>query len=137
MQTFLPYESFIDSAKCLDYKRLGKQRVESRQILNAIDGKTFGWRNHPAAIMWRKYRTALILYSNEMIKEWISRGYKNSMQIIEVFSEIVMPHWLGDNRLHSSHRSNLLRKDFLYYSKFGWKEQPNLAYFWPGENIDE
>lgn len=33
MQTFLPYSSFEESAKCLDNKRLGKQRVEAKQIL--------------------------------------------------------------------------------------------------------
>jgi hypothetical protein len=27
MQTFLPYPSFVKSAKCLDYRRLGKQRA--------------------------------------------------------------------------------------------------------------
>jgi hypothetical protein len=132
MQTFLPYASFEESAKCLDYKRLGKQRVESRQILNAIDGKTVGWRNHPASIMWRKYRSALIEYSNVMITEWINRGYKNSMQILQVDTSILIyPKWLGDERFHSSHRSNLLRKDFEYYSAFGWKEDNSIPYFWP------
>lgn len=33
MQTFLPYPEFIKSAQCLDNKRLGKQRVEAKQIL--------------------------------------------------------------------------------------------------------
>ena len=28
MQTFLPYKDFGKTAKCLDYRRLGKQRVE-------------------------------------------------------------------------------------------------------------
>ena len=36
MQTFLPYESFEDTAKVLDYRRLGKQRVEGMQIINTI-----------------------------------------------------------------------------------------------------
>ena len=40
MQTFLPYPDFKKSASCLDYKRLGKQRVEGLQILNAIQGDT-------------------------------------------------------------------------------------------------
>ena len=39
MQTFLPYESFRESAKVLDWRRLGKQRVEGMQIINAIEGK--------------------------------------------------------------------------------------------------
>lgn len=37
MQTFLPYPNIIQSAQCLDNKRLGKQRVEALQILKAIN----------------------------------------------------------------------------------------------------
>ena len=36
MNTFLPYSDFIRSAKCLDYKRLGKQRVEAWQIYQTL-----------------------------------------------------------------------------------------------------
>ena len=38
MQTFLPYSDFEQSLSCLDNKRLGKQRVESMQILNILTG---------------------------------------------------------------------------------------------------
>ncbi len=58
MQTFLPYEDFTLSAQCLDYRRLGKQRVEALQIFNALtgastkDGREYrGWINHPATKM--------------------------------------------------------------------------------------
>ena len=36
MQTFLPTSDFRESARLLDYKRLGKQRVEGMQLLNAM-----------------------------------------------------------------------------------------------------
>jgi hypothetical protein len=36
MQTFLPYPDFQTSAKILDNKRLGKQRVEAKQILEIL-----------------------------------------------------------------------------------------------------
>ncbi len=39
MQTFLPYPDFKESFRALDSKRLGKQRVEAFQILNAIMGR--------------------------------------------------------------------------------------------------
>ena len=42
MQTFLPYDDFVLSLDCLDYRRLGKQRVESMQLLNAMI-TTAGW----------------------------------------------------------------------------------------------
>lgn len=32
---------------------------------------------------------------------------------------------------HASHRSNLLRKDPVWYSQFNWTEPNNLPYVWP------
>ena len=40
------------------------------------------------------------------------------------------PHWLGNEKFHSSHRANLLRKDYEYYSQFGWDENPESPYVW-------
>ena len=137
MQTFLPYEDFTLSAQCLDYRRLGKQRVEALQIFNALEGiptksgrQYTGWLNHPAVTMWRGYEEALLLYRNKMIEEWILRGYNNTMEMVGVSDDVEMPHWLGNEKLHSSHRSNLLRKDFEFYSQYGWRETPNLEYYW-------
>lgn len=135
MQTFLPYADFKRSAKCLDYKRLGKQRVEAMQIYVMVSGQRTegGWINHPATNMWRGYPEALGLYLNACIDEWISRGYSNSIEKIKIDNEkeVKMPPWLGDERVHASHRSNLLRKDAYYYDQFGWVEGPGLPYFWP------
>ena len=137
MQTFLPYKSFEKSAQVLDYKRLGKQRVEAMQIFNALtgvptkSGKAYtGWLNHPAVVMWKGYEEALLLYKNKMIEEWILRGYNNTMEMIGVSDDVTMPHWLGSNRLHASHRSNLLRKDYKFYSQYNWKESNDLEYYW-------
>lgn len=133
MQTFLPYDDFKKSVSVLDNKRLGKQRVEAMQILNTFNKISGGWVNHPAVNMWRGYEQALIYYMNVCIEEWISRGFNNSMSILYIddINTIEYPWWFGDERLHSSHRSNLLRKDPIWYSKFGWVEPNNLPYFWP------
>lgn len=129
MQTFLPVPDFKKSAKILDWRRLGKQRVEARQILKALQtGK--GWIHHPATKMWKGYEEALIAYSNEMIQEWINRGYNNTMEILPTKS-FQMPPWFGNEEFHASHRSNLLRKDFDHYSQFGWTEKDNKPYVWP------
>ena len=47
MQTFLPYDDFEKTAQCLDRLRLGKQRVETLQILKALLIPKYGWKNHP------------------------------------------------------------------------------------------
>jgi hypothetical protein len=38
MQTFMTHDNYVDTAKALDNKRLGKQRVEAYQILKALRG---------------------------------------------------------------------------------------------------
>lgn len=131
MQTFLPYPDFQQSAKCLDYRRLGKQRVEAKQILDILTlNKDSGWKNHPAVKMWRGYENALANYMNEFIQEWIRRGYKNTMKIYK-HGETILPKWIGDSRLHDSHRSNLLRKDQEFYSKYEWEISNDMPYWWP------
>ena len=136
MQTFLPYADFEDSAKVLDYRRLGKQRVEGMQIINAIENPNpQGWKNHPIVIMWTPFVTSLKHYTNVMIREWISQGYNNNMKLYDV-DELIgddmvhFPYWLGKESFHSSHRANLLRKDYDYYSKYEWKENPESPYVW-------
>ncbi len=133
MQTFLPYPEFAQCAAALDSQRLGKQRVETYQILRTLRGTSCGWRNHPAVLMWRGYEDALGLYLNAMIAEWERRGYTNSIARypIPAKKEIVMPPWLGIEALHASHRSNLLRKNPLFYGQYGWIEGSDLPYVWP------
>lgn len=133
MQTFLPHPSFSNSARDLDNKRLGKQRVEAYQILRALRGQSKGWINHPATKMWRGYERALSNYLRVMIAEWLSRGFKNTMDIPVYDEEAPMPPWFGDDRVHSSHRANLLRKDPVYYAKY--TEDPTMPYYWPIEDI--
>ena len=136
MQTFLPHPDFEKSIKTLDYRRLGKQRVEAFQILNILlnRNKSQGWKNHPAVLMWKGYENALKLYLNLCITEWVSRGYKNTMKLERIRSKVIFPPWFGKRKFHSSHRSNLLRKDKKHYSQFKWKEKSNLPYVWPTNN---
>ena len=145
MQTFLPYPSFVETAKCLDYRRLGKQRVECKQILQslrvAVGGpladKPSSWRNHPASKMWAGFEGSLASYAVEICREWRRRGYNDSLltQFADVLrsSEVSqdLPPWLGDHDFHASHRSNLIRKLPEHYSQFGWSEDGSLGYVWP------
>lgn len=143
MQTFLPYESFIQSARVLDYRRLGKQRVEAKQILMALAGVTKGWRNHPATKMWRGYEGQLCVYGITMCNEWKLRGYQDSLlpffqsrlAAAAIVGELEIPHWLGNKDLHLSHQSNLLRKDSNYYRVYFGDDVPDdLPYVWLSGN---
>jgi hypothetical protein len=135
MNTFLAYPEYRPSAKVLDMKRLGKQRVEVLQLVNAIlDPKLKGWQNHPCTSMWRPWLPALVEYGIVICEEWCSRGYSDTVrfELLPLRKEAFkLPPWLGSPGLHSSHRANLLRKDPVHYGKFGWTEKPLDGYFWP------
>jgi hypothetical protein len=140
--TFLPYSDFVDTAECLDFKRLGKMRVESAQILRTlgIEGvlltppkpkeKISNRTNHPAVRMWVNNIECLKFYYNTICEEWIRRGYKQNMKLFEI-SKFDYPSWIGNERFHSSHRASLLYKNYEWYSNFGWKETPIISYIWP------
>lgn len=137
MQTFLPDVDFLKSAQILDYRRLGKSRCECWQILKG------DFPNHPACLMWKDYHPALVQYGLTICREWVRRGYQDTMipRFLEFEKElcsplkqqgrpIEMPWWLG-GQIHSNHRARLLAKNPEYYSRFNWKETPVEINYWP------
>lgn len=145
MQTFMPHDNYVDSVAALDYRRLGKQRVETKQLLQALGvpvggplpAKPSSWRNHPAARMWQGYEPALCVYGIAACVEWRRRGYRDTLlnQFLaasrRLGPDLTPPPWMGDEAVHASHRSNLLRKLPEHYAQFGWTEPNDLPYVWP------
>ena len=149
MQTFLPVADFEESARLLDSPRLGKQRVETLQVLRALELPDYGWTSHPVVRMWRGRTPALVAYGLAMVRVWRERGFADTTHtlIAEFAPDVVgvpqeelaragmLPAWVGDEALHLSHRSNLLAKepDFyrpLFQPLFG-AEPEDLPYVWP------
>lgn len=135
MQTFMPYSDYKQVAKCLDRQRLGKQRVECKQILKAILHGG-GWTNHPAVKMWVGYEHSLCVYAMEMCEEWELRGYTDNLyeEFYDKANDLPwtpVPWWVPYEKLILSHRSNLLRKNYFYYRRFGWDVPDNIPYYWP------
>lgn len=151
MQTFLPYPSFASSAHALDTPRLGKQRVETLQILRALIVPTYGWQRHPAVTMWRGYVPALTAYGLATVEAWTSRGHADTVhdQLVEFAPQVVgrsqdslaadglLPAWLGDPALHESHRSRLLAKDPAFYAPLFPGTPAGVDYVWPPSGGEE
>jgi hypothetical protein len=149
MQTFLPYPDFARSARVLDMRRLGKQRVETLQILRALHRPGYGWRNHPVVRMWRGYEEALTAYGLAICAEWRARGHadtcaekiaaeltamtrrKRVRSEAELRARGRLPPWLGRHALHRSHRSALVRKDPEWYRARLGDVPDDLVYVWP------
>lgn len=141
MQTFFVYDNYVDTAKVLDDKRLGKQRVEAYQILKALRGDyadTGAWVHHPATVMWRTNPYELALYGLTMSIEFFERGF-DGFNMIEIFTDFQKqlrdnnteqyPWWANNEMLQMTHRSNLIRKYPEYYG--GWQVPNNIPYIWP------
>lgn len=139
MQTFVPLPDIRESARTLDRQRLGKQRVEALQIARAIlyGG---GWAHSPAAGMWRGYGAALCSYGMIICEEWIARGYRDTClpKFVELYQVMLdagesgrYPSWWGDESVHISHQSNLVRKDAAHYRQFFPRVDESLPYVWP------
>jgi hypothetical protein len=148
MQTFLPYADFAASAAALDDRRLGKQRVEALQIIRALTRETYGWKHHPAVLMWAGYELALASYGLAICAEWVARGRADTCAATmaadlsaaglpaptpqsALHSGTQLPSWLGDARLHRSHQASLVRKDPSFYAPRFPDADPDLPYFWP------
>jgi len=149
MQTFLPYPEFDDTAAVLDVRRLGKQRVETIQVLRALTVPGYGWRHHPAAAMWAGYEEALVRYGLDICAAWCRLGHGDTCAAtlgadLEVAIGLTtartqaglaaageLPPWLGDTALHRSHQAALVRKDAAHYRPFFPDVPDDLPYVWP------
>jgi hypothetical protein len=130
MQVFRPYIDHRKSAWFLDDLRLGKQRVEAKQVLLAIlrrlgivnDGRR-GWINHPIVLMYfndgRPYIDDLMNYFYAVVDEWERRGRKNNISLNDI--ERYLRHVEGIEGspvtpvIAREYRRVLLLKDPCYY----------------------
>jgi hypothetical protein len=149
VQTFLPYPGFGDTARVLDLRRLGKQRVEAIQVLRALTVPGYGWRHHPAAAMWAGYEEALVRYGLDVCATWCEFGHGDTcakslvadlhaatgLETARTQTELgaagELPPWLGDDAFHRSHQSALVRKDPAHYRSFFPDVPDDLPYVWP------
>jgi Pyrimidine dimer DNA glycosylase len=149
MQTFLPCPGFGDSAGVLDAKRLGKQRVETIQVVRALTVPGYGWRHHPAAGMWAGYEEALVRYGLDVCAAWCLLGHADTCATTmladltgatglgtprtqpDLAAAGELPPWLGEPAFHRSHQSALVRKDPAHYRAFFPDVPDDLPYVWP------
>ena len=143
MQTFLPIADFDRSAMILDRLRLNKQRLECKQILMSLTGGG-GWKHHPAVKMWEGYELSLCDYSLAICEACNARGIADNVGAYNWFADgartlvelngiedAVTPPWFGNAKFHRAHRSNLVRKNSLYYRRFFKTVPDDLPYVWP------
>lgn len=130
MQIFRPYIDHEMSARFLDSLRLGKQRVEAKQVILAIlrklgiinDGRK-GWLNHPMVLMYfndgKPYINDLVNYFYAVVDEWVRRGYVNHVSLNDVEHYLKYVDGIEGTpvtqEMAREYRRVLLLKDPCYY----------------------
>ncbi len=148
VQTFLPYSDFERTARALDVKRLGKQRVEVIQVIRALTTPGYGWASHPAVLMWKGHEEALGRYGLTCCEVWVQLGFGDTCAATivadlaragvtgirgqaELAEAGLLPAWLGNEAFHQAHRSALLQKDPDHYRRLFPDTPDDLPYVWP------
>lgn len=140
MNTFLPYLDFAKCAECLDNKRLFKQVVEAKQIIDILTtGKTKSGKDYPLSMKhypivkaWSKDINTLILYYNVCLDEVLKRKKVNtSLKPYEWDPNFtpklfVLPDWLTQE-VATMYQAHLLRKDPTYYQ---FNVDPIIPFDW-------
>lgn len=161
MLVLLPYPSFAHSAQVVgDFGAYALDVAwrDCEAVLTALrfldDSRPDGASrlNSPATRAWWSYHSALGVYETLLSREMSLRGRPQSAQepyqsdwtpnplhhwgrAMELVDEIRTPPWLGDDRVHVSHRSRLLRAAGRRVSgsspAAAWTETDDLEIYWP------
>jgi hypothetical protein len=99
-------------------------------------------------LMWKGFEEALGRYGYACCDAWTDRGFGDTcaatievdlrsagIDVVRTQPELAaagaLPAWLGDEDLHRSHRSALVRKDPEHYESLFPDVPADLPYVWP------
>lgn len=105
----------LETAMELDRVRLNKQIVECTQMLNALNGETKAWRNHPCTLQYQDHKAWLIEYQ-ECLKAVYTKQFAKALFHSEVADEI-RPDFHTEEFFNQMKR-RLYTKDKKFYSQW-------------------
>ena len=129
MQVFIigtPLETF----KALDVRRLRKQLIEVKQILNTLEGKN-AWSNHPCVLQYKADRGWLRAYK-VCLNAYVNGHYNDASKVSEYATRIT-PDW------HTEEYYNQMKRRLYTKNKEHYKQWADLGesdenwYFVDGE----
>ena len=135
MQLYLPYPDFEKSVQCLTTNHLNRVRTNCQLMAKAFLEPS-RWCYHPSFKAWKPYYKAFQYYHDCVVKEWIGRGFNTKAVLFGAPKpeRKDMPWFIGNDRYHSSMRSNLIRLNFTYKERCEWVEDGKQPYLWPNNN---
>ena len=113
MQVFI-VGSPLETAKVLDRRRLNKQIIETRQILDALNGKK-AWSNHSCTLQYRGYELWLRNYMKCL--DSYQKGDSFSAEMFDGACEYIKPSFHTQEYFDQMKR-RLYTKDPIYYAQW-------------------
>lgn len=104
----------LETAMALDPKRLNKQIIECRQILDALSGAK-AWSNHPCVLQYRGYEMWLGFY--KYCLEYYANGLLRDAKIENDYAESCKPPFHTEEYFDQMKR-RLYTKDKEYYKQW-------------------
>jgi hypothetical protein len=114
MQVFIVGTPYY-TAKVLDSKRLNKQIIENKQIMDAILGTGKGWFNHPVVKSYKNHFQWLYYYN--LCLFWYQRGCKDMAKKMSEQAMAFKPNFHIEEYLNQMKR-RLYTKNNQYYSQW-------------------
>ena len=131
MQIFLPFKDIYKTAICLDPRRLNKQIIECKQILNVYYGVSKAWMNHPITKMYKNYGAFVEIYMHCLIA--VKNGHHTDAQKIAGAGYILIPSFITDEYCNNMKR-RLFTKDPIFYKDFASYGKSYENWYWDIEN---
>ena len=128
MQVFVPYNDAYQTAMILyaDKRRFHKQIVECNKIIDAIEGKKSGWKNHPIVKMYKNHVDWLKLYVKifKYLDYFINAQYEidkisfyNGLLVLRELARNCAPDFLT-NEFCDQHKRRLFTKNEKAFGLF-------------------
>lgn len=142
MNTLVPLSDVNACAEVLEERHLNRLRSDIVQVLKGCcepapePGSEV--KEHPAIKMWRGNEPFLIKFGTAVCIEWQSRGNSDATlkKILGFKSDFEessreQPEWWGNEEVHDSHKSYLLRLKPSHYRRFWPELSDELPMIWP------
>lgn len=149
MNTFLPYENYVETAKVLDSLRLNSCINESLVILRSLSHvydikertQLSGFEGHTLGKFWKGHELQLAKYGQALVTEYFNKIPKEDTDaenfqrrkerlkkwnlLVEYMEDLEWedskPILIGDESFHSGFRAFLLYKDIQLVTFRNWK----------------
>ena len=126
MQIFIvgtPYET----AEALDVRRINKQIIENKQIMDAILGTGKGWFNHPVVKSYKNHFHWLYYYN--LCLFWYQRGCKDMAKKMSEQAMAFKPNFHTQEYFNQMKR-RLYTKNNQYYSQWAELGESYCNWYW-------